>query len=114
MDIQQEKQQLYEKFQRCQKLLTAFGDEMRQEMLLLMVAGDRSGMRVADIAHQTRLSRPAVSHHMQILKDSGVVKCRKEGKYIYYYLDSGGGNVDAILELFTQVKRIMQDGEKRD
>ena len=44
---------------------------------------------------------------LQILKDAGVVHCRKEGKYMYYSLDSSGKDIDQLLELFTQVKEML-------
>lgn len=66
------------KFTACQKMLTVFGDEVRQRLLLLMLEGDPNGVRVADISDKMKLTPPAVSHHMQILKDAGVVHCRKE------------------------------------
>ena len=52
-----------------------------------MMAGECSGTRAVDIVEQTTLSRPAISHHLQILKDAGLVGSRKEGTCIYYYLD---------------------------
>jgi transcriptional regulator, arsR family len=46
---------------------------MRQYWILVMMqSGDYNGMRVNDITDKTRLSRPAVSHHLQILKDAGI------------------------------------------
>ncbi|MEG6523627.1 ArsR/SmtB family transcription factor [Desulfotomaculum sp. 1211_IL3151] len=36
-------------------------------------------MRVGEIKAKTHLSRPAVSHHLKILKDIGIVKMREEG-----------------------------------
>lgn len=50
--------------------------------------GDCYGMRVNDIAVATNLSRPAFSHHLQILKDAGIVKVRKEATKNYYYFDA--------------------------
>ncbi|MCI7813283.1 MAG: ArsR family transcriptional regulator [Robinsoniella sp.] len=47
-----------------------------------------SGVRVGKITQKTHLSRPAVSHHIQILKDAGIVKMRREGTKNYYYLDA--------------------------
>lgn len=38
------------KFTACQKMLTVFGDEVRQRLLLLMLEGDPNGVRVADIS----------------------------------------------------------------
>ena len=75
---------LAEEFRASQKVMTALGDEMRQHLILIMMqSGDCTGMRVGDIAEKTRLSRPAVSHHLQILKDARIVKMRKEGTMTY-------------------------------
>nr|WP_236883270.1 ArsR family transcriptional regulator [Clostridium botulinum] len=40
------------------------------------------------MSKKTHLSRPAVSHHLQILKRAEIVNVRKEGTKNYYYLDS--------------------------
>ena len=74
-------------FEACHKTLPAMGDEMRQHIILEMMRMDYNGSRVPDITGRTNLSRPAVSHHLQILKDAGIVKMRKEGTMTYYYLD---------------------------
>ena len=69
---------LSEEIKASQKILIALGDEMRQHLILVMMqSGDCNGMRVNDIVENTRLSRPAVSHHLQILKDAGIVKMRR-------------------------------------
>lgn len=72
-----------------------------------------SGSRVVDIAAQTNLSRPAVSHHMQILKNAGIVKMRKEGTFVYYYLDPEDGVIDQMITLFTDIKYIMDRAPDR-
>lgn len=76
----QEIDQLSQEFRRCQKLLTALGDETRQHLILeMMQIPDCSGARVNAITERTNLSRPAVSHHIGILKEAGLVKMRREG-----------------------------------
>ena len=87
MDIWEEIESLAVNFDACHRTLTAMGDETRQHIILQMMRMDYNGSRVVDIAATTRLSRPAVSHHLQILKDAGIVKMRKEGKMTFYYLD---------------------------
>ena len=87
MDIWEEIESLAVNFDACHRTLTAMGDETRQHIILQMMRMDYNGSRVVDIATTTRLSRPAVSHHLQILKDAGIVKMRKEGKMTFYYLD---------------------------
>ena len=71
---------LAENFSASAKILTAIGDETRQHLILeMMKMGNCMGVRVDDITKKTNLSRPAVSHHLQIMKDAGIVKVRKEG-----------------------------------
>lgn len=47
----------------------------------------QTGLRVGEITEQTHLSRPAVSHHLRILRDAGVISMRKEGTKNFYYID---------------------------
>ena len=76
---------LAENFSASAKILTAIGDETRQHLILeMMKMGNCMGVRVGDITKKTNLSRPAVSHHLQIMKDAGIVKVRKEGTKNYY------------------------------
>lgn len=105
----QDIEKLQSRFQSCQKIFTALGDENRQRLLCIMLGGQCSGSRVVDIAEKTNLSRPAVSHHMQILKDAGIVKVRKEGTYVYYYLDPGEKEVEKMIDLFSDIQRIMRN-----
>ena len=71
-------EQLSQDLVACRKVLIALGDESRQHIILEMLKmGNCSGARVGDITKQTSLSRPAVSHHLQILKDAGIVRDRK-------------------------------------
>lgn len=105
----QDIEQLQSGFQSCQKIFTALGDENRQRLLCIMLGSQCGGSRVVDIAKKTNLSRPAVSHHMQILKDAGIVKARKEGTYVYYYLDPSEKEVEKLIDLFSNIQRIMRN-----
>ena len=49
-----------------------------------------------------------VSHHMQILKDAGIVKSRKEGTCIYYYLDPEAGQLNNLITLFCDIREFMK------
>lgn len=93
---------LMQAFKRNQKLLNAIGDETRQSILItLMQDASMSGMRVGEITQRTNLSRPAVSHHIKILKEAQIVNVRKEGTMNFYYLDSVGQlkQLKALVEL---------------
>lgn len=55
---------------------------------MMMQMDECNGVRVGAITEMTNLSRPAVSHHLSILKDAGLVKLRREGTKNYYYFDA--------------------------
>ena len=100
---------LEREFKACRKILTALGDETRQHLLCIMLQSQCSGSRAIEIARQTNLSRPAVSHHLQILKDAGFVKSRKEGTCVYYYLDPDASQLNHLITLFCDVKEFMKN-----
>lgn len=105
----QDIERIKQKFQSCQKIFAAFGDETRQYILSVLLCGECGGSRVVDIAKKTNLSRPAVSHHMQILKNAGIVKTRKEGTCVYYYLAPEDGEITKIMDLFSDIRQIMKN-----
>lgn len=79
-------QKIVEGFHSCKDAFTAIGDETRQLILFVLLGSDLSGIRVGEIAQKTHLTRPSVSHHLQILKEAGIVAMRKEGTKNYYYI----------------------------
>lgn len=95
-------------------MFLAFGDETRQYILSILLCGECSGSRVVDIAKKTNLSRPAVSHHMQILKNAGIVKTRKEGTLVYYYLDPEENEIKKMIDLFSDIQHIMKNVPDRN
>ena len=96
-------------FRACQRVLIALGDGNRQHLMLeMMQMHDCRGVRVGEITKRTHLSRPAVSHHLQILKDAGIVKMRREGTMNYYYFDADTETMNAMLQMLTHARDIMQ------
>lgn len=96
-------------FRACQKTLLALGDENRQHLILeMMQMGDCGGVRVGAITEKTNLSRPAVSHHLRILKEAGLIKMRREGTKNYYYFDADTGAMDQLLQMLTHAKEVME------
>lgn len=101
---------LAEEFRSCQKLLLALGDENRQHLILeMMQMGKCDGVRVGAITERTNLSRPAVSHHLGILKEAGLIKVRREGTKNYYYFDADGEAMASLLQMLTDAKEIMEN-----
>ena len=68
------------------RLLDGVRDSVRMEIILLLAKS--KSMNVTDIASRFRISRPAVSHHLKVLKDAGIVRSEKVGQEIYYRLDA--------------------------
>ncbi len=107
MNPEEQIQSLAEGFSSCAKLLTAIGDETRQHLILeMMKMGKCSGVRVMEITERTNLSRPAVSHHLQIMKDAGIVKVRKEGTMNFYYFDPEMEALERLIDTLQLAKKI--------
>lgn len=109
MEYSAEIAQLAKEFAACRKALLALGDENRQHLILEMMAIEPcSGVRVGDITERTNLSRPAVSHHLQILKDAGIIKVRREGTKRYYYFDVDQQTMTQMIQMLSHVKAFME------
>ena len=106
-------ERLQSEFQACRQLLTALGDETRQYLLYTMLSGPCGGSRVVEIAQRTNLSRASISHHIQILKDAGIVQARKEGTQIYYYLAPQDHSIQPMITLFSDIQHLMEQAPDR-
>ena len=99
-------QEITRQFAENAAVLQAIGDETRQRILLCMIElpnRAKTGVRVGAITEKTHLSRPAVSHHIKILKDAGIVAKRSEGTKNYYYVTNEHAKFSALLKLFENV-----------
>ena len=65
----------------------ALGDATRREILRLLSTGDKP---VNEIASALPISRPAVSSHLRLLKNAGMVAERAEGTRRIYRLEAAG------------------------
>lgn len=101
-------QKIVDGFQECRSAFTAIGDETRQLILLILLESDLSGIRVGEIAQKAHLTRPSVSHHLQILKEAGIVAMRKEGTKNYYYLSVDETHWKEITDLINLIYKGVQ------
>ena len=67
--------------------ISALSDRTRLQILFLL--GERGRTCVGDIAHHFQISRPAISHHLKILKRSRIVRSEKVGQEVYYWVNTG-------------------------
>jgi ArsR family transcriptional regulator len=77
----------------------ALNDPTRREILELLQQRD---MTAGEIVDQFNISGPSISHHLDLLKQAGLVSAEKEGQYIYYSLNTTV--VDEIMKWFLQFK----------
>ncbi len=79
-------------------ILTALGDPTRQAILDLLLEGPQP---VGELAALLPVSRPAVSQHLKVLKEVGLVVDRQEGTRRVYRVDPAGlAPVRAYLDRF--------------
>ena len=76
------------------ELFKVFGDSTRIKILYALHDNE---LCVQDIANAVQLSQSAVSHQLRVLKDSKLVRFRREGKTVYYALDDD--HVRSILSM---------------
>ncbi len=80
------------------KALSCLADPTRRQVFERLRSGPRP---VGDIARGMPVSRPAVSQHLKVLKDAGLVGDRAAGSQRIYYIDPQGlGALRAWLDQF--------------
>ena len=75
--------------------LTALGDPTRQAIFERLAGGPRA---VGELANELPVSRPAVSQHLKVLKEAGLVVDRPDGTRRLYQLDPAG--IEAVRGYF--------------
>ena len=74
-----DEEQLYD----LAELFRVFGDSTRIRILFVLFEAE---VCVCDLAEELKMTVSAVSHQLRILKTNKLVKCRREGKSVYYSL----------------------------
>lgn len=101
---------LAKNFRECQDVLFAIGDKNRQSIIIALIdAGCHPGVRVGEITQKTHLSRPAVSHHLKILKDAKILNVTSEGTKNYYSLDPDQYDLMKLQTLVCKVEEILKE-----
>ena len=66
-------------------LFKALNDPTRRQILDLLRGGD---LNAGDIAGQFEMSKPSISHHLDLLRQAGLVESAKQGQFITYSLNT--------------------------
>ena len=84
------------------KFFTAMGDPIRLQIVMLLRAGP---LNVGEIAQHFELSRPAISHHLRVLKEANIVESEKSGQEVYYTM-SASYIVDTLRALADKLAQV--------
>lgn len=80
-------------------LFRALNDKTRREILDLLKKKD---MTAGEIAGSFNISKPSISHHLDILKQADLVTSEKEGQFIFYSLNMTV--LDDLMEWMLKLK----------
>ncbi|MBA3665435.1 MAG: winged helix-turn-helix transcriptional regulator [Bacteroidetes bacterium] len=77
----------------------ALNDETRREILLMLRKKDMTAGEIADCFH---ISKPSISHHLEILRRADLVSGEKQGQYIIYSVNTT--IIDDLLQWVLTLK----------
>ena len=86
-----------------QNTLKALSDPIRREILNLLKQGR---MSAGDIADHFPVTGASISRHLSLLKEADLIRDTREGKFIYYDL-----NTSVLEEILLWVKELKGDTE---
>ena len=85
--------------------MRALADPTRREILRALRAGDLSA---GEIAAQFDMTAPSISHHLNVLKDAGLVSAERNGRHIIYSLNS-----TTLQDLMTELLEFVQMRDRK-
>lgn len=89
-------------FKRGMPIFSIFQDENRQKIIMLLCKNKE--LTVNQITDQLSLSRPAISHHLKLMLDAGVITVNKIGKERFYRV-SLTDTVQLLKDLTTSLEK---------
>lgn len=81
------------------KIFKALNDSTRREILKLLKEKD---LTAGEIAEQFNISKPSISHHLDILKQADLVTTQRKGQFIHYSINATV--LDDILSWLINLK----------
>jgi DNA-binding transcriptional ArsR family regulator len=93
------------------KVFKAMADGTRRAILEMLRESDRNA---GEIAERFSLTKPAISHHLSVLKEAGLATERRDGQHIIYKLreDSIVEAMDGFLSKLCRHKASKRDAQK--
>ncbi|WP_152394563.1 ArsR/SmtB family transcription factor [Paenibacillus guangzhouensis] len=88
-------------FENLSPYFQGLGDPVRQQIVALLI--NKEHLNVTQIAEHIPMSRPTVSHHLKILRQSGLLKVQKKGTEMFYSLE-----FDEVIGLMKQLVHFVE------
>lgn len=86
------------------KIFKAFSDEKRLAIIEMLRDGE---LCACNILERLSIGQSTLSHHMKILCDSGIVLGRRDGKWVYYSINTEGSTYAVqLLRQLTMINKI--------
>src|SRR3954465_6787999 len=92
---------MYSRTERAIELFHALSDETRLEIIELLGRGERC---VCELTGALDAAQSRLSFHLRVLKDAGIVRDRKEGRWVHYELDA---------EVFEEIEALISGMKPR-
>src|SRR5271168_560922 len=89
-------------------VFNAIGDAHRREVLDALITGEKA---VGAIVDGLSMSQPQVSKHLRVLREVGLVRCRKEGRRRLYRLEPA--HLEPLREWMAAYERLLNERLER-
>ncbi|WP_068783558.1 ArsR/SmtB family transcription factor [Paenibacillus phocaensis] len=109
-ELLEKKHALLQEIRQSTEIFKAMADPIRQDILMMFMLVKR--MNVAQVVEKSHLSRPAVSHHLRILKQAGILSSTKERTEVYYNLTFGDTVIERLKMLVQKAESLLDDPTK--
>jgi len=67
-------------------MFKALSDPVRLRLLSLIASHDGGEACVCDLTGEFDVSQPTISHHLRVLRESGLIDCERRGTWVYYWV----------------------------
>lgn len=80
------------------RMFKALGDPVRLRLLSLVASHEGGEACVCDLSAAFDLTQPTISHHLKVLRETGLLQCERRGTWVYYWVvPSALAQLSAVL-----------------
>jgi ArsR family transcriptional regulator len=80
------------------RMFKALGDPVRLQLLSRVASHEGGEACVCDLSEGFDLTQPTISHHLKVLRETGLIECERRGTWVYYWVvPSALAQLSAVL-----------------